>query len=120
MSNATDFLQGYLDAWRSNDHDSIRALFAPDAVYRARPYERDAATGHDRIAARWDEGRDEPDEWSYEGAVEIETTDAAAIRGVTTYAGGPKVGVYDNLFLVRFDAEGRATEFTDWWVLRES
>ncbi|KRA24089.1 hypothetical protein ASD65_06365 [Microbacterium sp. Root61] len=119
MSNAADFLQGYLAAWRTNDHDSIRALFAPDAVYRSRPHDPDPAVGHDRIVALWDEEQDAPDEWSYEGAVDLETPDAAAIRGVTTYTDGAKASIYDNLWLVRFDAEGRATEFTDWWVLRK-
>jgi len=119
MGNAARFLDGYLEAWRTNDPDAVRALFALDAVYRSAPDDLDPALGIDRILTFWEAERDEPGEWTFDGHVEIETTDAAAIRGVTTYASGSKVGTYDNLWIVRFDGEGRATEFTEWWIERK-
>lgn len=115
MSNAQRFLDGYLDAWRTNDPDAVRSLFSSDAVYRGGAHELDLVVGIDRIVSAWDEWRDEPGSWGYEGAVDLETETAAVIRGVTTYTAGPKSGVYDNVWLVRFDEEGRAAEFQDWW-----
>lgn len=118
MSNAERFLAGYLDAWRTNEADSIRALFAPDATYRSGARDLAPAVGADAIVEHWLEERDEPGEWSYEGGVELEDGKAAVIRGATTYSAGPKSGVYENVWLVRFDDEGRASEFQDWWFPR--
>ncbi len=119
MGNAQNFLDGYLDAWRTVDLDRVRSLFAVDAVYKGRAYDPEPDLGVDAIVAMWDDERDAPGTWSYDGGVvEMETADSAVIRGVTTYTDGPKKGVYDNLWLVRFDGEGRATEFWDWWVAR--
>ncbi len=119
MSNAQRFLDGYLDAWRTNDPDSIRALFAPDATYRSGPRDLEPAVGVDAIVAQWEEDRDEPDTWSYTGEVDLQTKTAAVIRGVTTYTEGPKSGTYENVWLVRIADDGRAVEFQDWWFQRE-
>ncbi|SFS17435.1 SnoaL-like domain-containing protein [Microbacterium sp. cf046] len=119
MSNAERFLKGYLDAWRTNDPDSIRGLFTPDATYRSGARDLEPALGADAIVAQWEEERDEPGTWSYEGGVDLQTEKAAVIRGVTTYTEGPKSGTYENVWLVRFDEDGRAAEFQDWWVQRE-
>lgn len=120
MNNAERFLDGYLKAWSSNDPDTIRDLFAADATYRGGPQDLPTTDGADAIVAMWLNERDEPGTWSYEGAAEVETASAAVIRGVTTYTGGPKTGVYDNVWLVRFDDEGRALEFQDWWFERKN
>ncbi|MET0861893.1 MAG: nuclear transport factor 2 family protein [Microbacterium sp.] len=120
MSNAENFLTRYLDAWRTVDADVVRSIFAPDAIYRGRAYDTEPDEGIDAIVAMWDDEQDAPGTWSYEGGViEMETADAAVIRGTTSYTEGPKQGVYDNLWLVRFDGAGRATEFWDWWVERK-
>ena len=119
MSNAQRFLDGYLDAWASNNPDSIRALFAPQATYRGGASDLEPAVGVDEIIALWLEERDEPGTWSYSGAVELQTKTAAVIRGVTTYTEGQKSGIYENVWLVRFDEDGRASEFQDWWFQRE-
>jgi hypothetical protein len=47
--------------------------------------------------------------------------DVAVAIGSTTYAiepGGPVDRVYDNCFVLRFDADGRCREFTEWYVKR--
>ena len=118
MSNAQRFLDGYLDAWRTNDVESIRALFAPDATYRSSARDLEPAVGVEKIIAHWLEERDEPGTWSYDGAVELQTERAAVIRGVTTYTDGQKSGIYENVWLVRFAEDGRASEFQDWWFQR--
>ncbi|GAA1941790.1 hypothetical protein GCM10009775_36940 [Microbacterium aoyamense] len=118
MSNAQRFLDGYLEAWTTNDPDSIRALFAPDATYRGAPRHLPPFEGVDAIVAHWLEEQDAPGTWTYEGGVAQESGNAALIHGVTSYSDGPKSGVYDNTWLVRFDDDGRATEFQDWWFER--
>ena len=119
MSNAERFLDGYLEAWRTNEVNSIRALFAPDATYRSSARDLQPATGIDEILERWLEERDEPGTWSYSGEVDLQTERSAVIRGVTTYTAGPKSGSYENVWLVRLDEDGRASEFQDWWFPHE-
>lgn len=119
MTNATDFVARYLTAWRTNDPADIAAVFAPDAVYHPRPNASQIASGIEEIVPFWLEERDEPGTWEFEWSIAVEDAHAAAIRGVTTYPAGPKQGTYDNLWLVRFDDDGRAVEFTDWWIARK-
>ena len=56
------WLDGYVDAWRSNDPEAIGALFAPDATYRFQPY-GDPVVGREAIVANWLEDPDEPGSW---------------------------------------------------------
>ena len=47
--------------------------------------------------------------------------DVAVATGSSTYLsgpGGPVEKVYDNCFVMKFDAEGRCREFTEWYVER--
>ena len=115
MSNASSFVDGYLAVWDTNDFGRLGTVFAPDAVYRESPHDAEPLQGIDAIAAYWREAADAPGTWGFDWVVEIETEHAAAIRGVTSYADGR---TYDNLWLVRFDDDGLATEFTDWYMRR--
>ena len=45
--------------------------------------------------------------------------DLAVIHGRTRYFDSDRTQVrtqYDNVFLVRFDDDGRATDFTEWYI----
>jgi len=115
---AEAWFTGYREAWESNEPDDIRALFAADAVYRRRPEDPEAWTGADGIVEKWLENRDEPGETDFEWRLLAVDGDLAIARCVTTYHDDPPV-TYDNLFVVRLTPEGRATEFTDWWIERK-
>ena len=122
------WLDDYVAAWKSYDRDAIGALFADDVEYRYHPYD-EPVRGRDSVVAAWREeagfpgasGRDEPG--IYDGsyrAVAIDGDVAVAV-GQSTYTDGPDgpvAEVYDNCFLLRFDAEGRCREFTEWFVKR--
>jgi ketosteroid isomerase-like protein len=112
-----NWMERYRRAWESNDPGDIRALFTDDAVYRGRPGD-DAWTGHDEIVAGWLEDSDEPGSTTFEWSPLIAHDGVAVVRCVTRYPDGPKHGVYDNLWVVRFAPDGRAQEFTDWWIQR--
>ena len=122
------WLDDYVASWKSYDRDAIGALFADDVEYRYHPYD-EPVRGRDSVVAAWREeaefpgasGRDEPG--IYDGsyrAVAIDGDVAVAV-GQSTYTDGPDgpvAEVYDNCFLLRFDAEGRCREFTEWFVKR--
>jgi ketosteroid isomerase-like protein len=124
------WLNAYVDAWTSYDTDEIAALFADDVRYRYHPYD-EPIEGRDAVVASWlGEGdfagastRDEPGTYTagYR-AIAVDGDNAVAV-GTTWYRetpGGPVEDVYDNCFVMRFDADGRCSEFTEWFVKRPS
>jgi hypothetical protein len=111
------WIDAYVDAWASNDPTQIGALFAQDARYYTHPY-RPPWRGRDEIVKGWTEHPDPPNSWDcrYEAlAVEGST---GVVRGETTYYtdDGSVRTKYANIFVVEFDAEGRATEFTEFFM----
>jgi hypothetical protein len=113
----TDTLSTWIDkyrrAWESNEPDDIRALFTEDAEYRTEPY-GEPWRGHGEIVEGWIEARDEPGEADFEWKPIVSTPDLGIAEGVTDYA--DRGAVYSNLWVVRFAPDGRATEFTEWWM----
>jgi hypothetical protein len=107
-----EWMQGYLRAWTSNDPADITALFTEDATYRTDPWSTPAA-GHPAIVALWLEHRDEPGTWGFEWQPVAIADDLAIVQGETRYDEGT---VYSNLWLIRLAPDGRATEFTEWWM----
>jgi hypothetical protein len=112
MQAARAWLDGYLRAWDTNAPDDIRAIFAPDAVYRFEPWTT-PAEGQDAIVAAWTQRRDEPGSFHFEGGVTAVDGRRAIIEGVTSYVAGT---TYSNLWVVDLAADGRAGSFTEWWM----
>jgi hypothetical protein len=122
------WLAGYVEAWRTYERERIAALFSADAEYRYHPYD-EPVRGRDAIVSSWlGEGDaqgastpDQPGTWQGEYRTFAVDSDVAVAIGSTTYAiepGGRVDRVYDNCFLLRFDADGRCREFTEWYAER--
>ncbi|HJS48727.1 MAG TPA: nuclear transport factor 2 family protein [Gaiellaceae bacterium] len=118
-----DWLARYVDAWRTYDEEAIGDLFSEDARYRYHPWDDadETVSGRDQIVASWLADRDPPDAWTAEyRPLAIDGDDAVAV-GVSRYLGPDGVTVereYYNVFLCRFDADGRCTEFTEYYMRR--
>ena len=110
------FVDGYVAAWDSNDPDAIAALFTPDASYFADP-DGVPWVGHAQIVREWLAHRDEPNDHTFRYEVLARDGDLHFVRGWTTYLSDPPRD-YANLWVVRLAEDGRASEFTDWWVPR--
>jgi ketosteroid isomerase-like protein len=122
------WLRAYVDAWKSYDPGQIGELFAEDVKYRYHPYD-DPVEGRDAVVRSWlgevghagASTRD--DEGTYDAtyrAVAVDG-DVAVATGSSRYLsgpGGPVEDVYDNCFVMRFDAAGRCREFTEWYIQR--
>ena len=106
------WIDGYERAWQSNAPDDIRALFTEEADYLTEPH-AEPWHGHDAIVWGWLEARDEPGEASFDWAPLAITHDVAIVQGTTVYGDGP---TYSNLWVIRLDDDGRAREFTEWWM----
>lgn len=108
------WVDAYLSAWTSNDGTDIEALFTPDATYRHRPY-REPITGRAAIVADWIEHKDEPGSWQAQFEPLIVHENLAIVTGSVDYTNAER---YSNLWVVRFDDDGRCADYTEWWMER--
>lgn len=113
VDDAQRWVDRYVAAWRSNDPEEIGDLFAQDARYHTTPY-RPAREGRQAIVDWWLSDPDESGTWDCSYRVVAATGDTAVATGRTTYADGDR---YHNAYVIRFDGDGRAREFTEWWML---
>jgi ketosteroid isomerase-like protein len=114
MSALADWMAGYLRAWKSNDPDEIGALFSDDARYYTEP-SAEPWHGRGAIVEGWLGRKDEPGDANFAWTPLVEAGTLAVITGRTTYRSGDD---FDNLWVIRFDGDGRCSEFTEWWMQR--
>jgi SnoaL-like domain len=115
-----EWLDRYVAAWKTYDGRDIAALFTDAAEYRCHPYDADPVRGGEAIAEKWLE---EPDpSGTYDGSYEPIAVDGdvAVAMGTSTYLtpDGSVERIYDNCFIMRFDASGRCSLFTEWYMKR--
>jgi hypothetical protein len=116
QKDAQKWLEGYIEAWESNDPDDIGRIFTVDAQYFTAPY-RQPWSGREQIISGWLGRKDEPGDYEFEYEILGLSEDTAFIRGWTKY---PKQGAeYSNLWLVRLDDQGQCYEFIEWWMQDE-
>ena len=114
------WLDSYVGAWKTYDEGAIGALFSEDAEYRYHPWDQ-PIRGQPAIVANWLEERDDPDSWTAGYRPWAVDGDRAVAVGVSRYYGADRATVereYHNVFLCRFDAEGRCREFTEIYLRR--
>ena len=87
---AQRWLDRYVAAWRSYDRDEIAGLFADDVAYRYHPFAPVAVDGDTVVATGRSTYREAPQ--------------------------GPVTEIFDNCFVIRFDAAGRCREFTEYYI----
>ncbi|CAN5429641.1 hypothetical protein BH20CHL6_BH20CHL6_17950 [soil metagenome] len=111
------WLDRYVEAWKSYDPEAIADLFSDDAEYRHRPQD-EPVKGRDAIVADWLEDRAEPG--SFDGHYEplaIDGENHVASGWSRDFdADGELSDDYGNIYLCRFDPDGRCTSFTEWWT----
>jgi ketosteroid isomerase-like protein len=108
------WVKAYRRAWESNDPEHIAALWTEDAALYRRPDE-EPVLGRDAIVNAWLEVADAPGETLFEYQVLGFGDGVGFVRGWTTYQTDPP-GEYSNLWVIRLDKDGRAHEFTEWWM----
>ncbi len=113
MSDAiTNWIDLYRTAWATNDPDDIRALFTEDASYRTEPF-AEPWDGHLEIVEGWLDAQDEPGAATFEWRLLGHDASVYFVEGVTDYRNG---SLYSNLWVIRLAPDGRAKEFTEWWM----
>lgn len=126
--SAQQWLDQYVAAWLSYDADAVGALFSDDVLYRYHP-DGDPVVGREAVVASWlgepgapdDSARDEPGTYEASYTPVAVDGDVVVATGSSTYytaPGGPVERVFDNCFVIRFDAEGRCRDFTEYYNQR--
>ncbi len=127
-TSVQDWLDRYVEAWKTYDPDLVASLFAEDATYRYHPYDDDddVLRGRDAIVSDWIEpggsasNRDKLG--AYDGKYEVFAVDGdrAVATGWSRYwtdaTRTTLERTYDNVYLLRFDGDGRCAEFTEYFM----
>lgn len=108
------WVDGYLDAWTTNDPDGLAELFTEDARYFTLPT-RAPVEGRDAIIRDWLDRADEPGSWTARLDVIAVDGNVAVVQGEVDYADDED---FANLWVIKFADDGRASEFTEWWITR--
>jgi uncharacterized protein (TIGR02246 family) len=116
-SHVQRWVDAYERAWRTAGTGALAELFSPDASYLASPW-RPPIEGLDAIARFWEDERDGPDE-PFTMTSEVVAVDDpnAVVRVQVDYgpgADGTPRSRWRDLWVIRFDADGRCTEFEEW------
>lgn len=122
------WLEAYVEAWKTYDRQRIATLFADDVKYRYNPY-LDPLEGREAVVRSW-LGEDDPagastrdEPGTYDATYHAVAVDGpvAVATGSSIYhrePGGPVHRQFYNCFVLRFDEDGRCTEFTEWFMER--
>ena len=114
------WLDRYVDAWRLNDAAAVGDLFSSDARYAYDPFD-EALVGRAAIVASWLSEPDEPGSWEADYEVLAIDGDTYVAHGKTRYLTDDRAAVdreFANVFICRFDADGRCRDFTEMYMRR--
>ncbi|MBJ7595634.1 MAG: nuclear transport factor 2 family protein [Candidatus Dormibacteraeota bacterium] len=115
-----DWVRCYIDVWRSGDHLRVSELFTDDAVYYTDAF-RPPRRGLAEIEEYWRIAGDPPDAFEAHYDPLIVSGDHAVVTGFSRYFDDSRSRVdkeYANLFVLTFAADGRCTEYREWYMLR--
>jgi hypothetical protein len=112
-----DWLDRYVEAWKSYDRQQIAELFAENAQYRYHPQD-EPVMGRDAIVDSWLDEKDEPGTYDAKYEPLAIDGDVHVAQGWSRYfdAQGKPRDEYCNIYICRFDADGRCTDFTEYWI----
>ena len=111
------WLDRYVDAWRTYDREAIGDLFTPDAQYRYHPWD-EPVRGREAIVASWTEDPDDPTVWDASYTPYAVEDRRAVATGVSKYDDGDGKREYHNVFLLEFAPDDRVSSFTEVYATR--
>ncbi len=107
----------YVRAWETSHPQAVGDLFAENACYYTHPF-REPWKGREAIVRNWIEHPDPPGSWKASYRALAVNGPLGVIRGTTQYFkdDGSIDAEYANIYVVEFDEDGRATEFTEYFI----
>jgi len=119
------WLDRYIACWQSYDEAGIGELFSEHAEYRYQPWAK-PIVGRQAIVKDWIAPNGEPSRADAPGTFEAAYApyavdgNVAVATGTTTYwkdaTRAELVRAYHNVFLLKFDADGRCLSFTEFYM----
>jgi hypothetical protein len=114
------WLDAYVRAWKTYDPHAIGDLFSENATYAYNPFS-EPIRGRAAIVASWLEEPDAPG--TYDGQYEpiMIEGDRAVTNGRSLYfeqGGSTLRAEWNNIFVLRFDNQGRCSEYREWYMQR--
>lgn len=117
QTGAQEWLDTYIEAWRTGDRQMIGDLFAEEVSYRYHPYD-EPVVGRQAVVQSWLEDWDPKEPWEADYrafAVDGSSVVAKGTSRYLPYRDHPE-RLYYNVFLMEFDDEGRCEMFTEYFV----
>jgi len=111
-----NWLDAYKRAWEDRDPEAASDLFTADANYFETPFEA-PVRGREGIRDYWSDATryQEGIEFSYEVLATTENFGIAHWHTEFTRLTSNFTVELDGVFLVELDADGKCTEFREWW-----
>jgi ketosteroid isomerase-like protein len=116
----SEWLDGYVKAWKTYDKEAIGTLFSEDVVYYYGPYQ-EPVKGRTALVASWLEQPDEAGTYDAHYEPVLIEGDRVVTNGRSQYFeqdGKTLKTEYDNIFLLQFDAQGQCKEYREWYMER--
>jgi hypothetical protein len=113
------WLDRYVEAWRSYDPAAIGELFGDDVEYRYHPWDSEPVRGRETLVKDWVDNKDAPDSWRASYTADACDGDVCFATGTSDYLtedGSTIDKRYFNVFVCRFDSEGRCSSFTEYFM----
>lgn len=113
------WLDDYVAAWKSYDPKAIADLFSADVQYKYAPYGA-PVVGREAVVENWLRNPDSLG--TYDAALHPVAIDGDTVvaEGRTRYfTDAEQTAIareFDNLWVLRFDADGRCAEFCEWYM----
>jgi ketosteroid isomerase-like protein len=111
------WLDRYVEAWKSYDEAAIGDLFSEDVVYKYHPQD-EGLHGRAEVVKSWVDNKDDPGTYDAHYEATAIDGDVHVATGWSRYldAGGKMRDEYLNVYICKFDADGRCREFTEYWI----
>ena len=120
-SVVVDWLKAYMHAWETYSPDAIGGLFTNDATYSFHPYD-EPVVGRQAIVESWLKDQDEPGTFEADYKPIAIDGDVAVVNGRSRYfkdsSRSEPTKEWDNIFVIKFDKDGRCSSFREWYVAR--
>ena len=114
-----EWLEKYVEAWRTYEPAKIGDLFSENALYFYSPFdEQNPLRGREAIVVDWLQERNPVGSWEAHYVPVAVEGNVGVAQGRTRYFtsdGGVK-REFDNIFVLHFDETGRCTRFTEWFM----
>jgi len=112
-SHVKSWVTDYERAWRTPGTAAMSGLFSDNATYRQTPYGT-SIVGLDAIVSMWEQEREGPDELFTMTSEVVAVDDDIAVVRVQVDYGDPVTQEYLDLWVLRFNDDGRCIAFEEW------